>query len=258
MRLGIGLGGWLIAVTAAGAADLSATLHWAQRAELGTLVSGVVAAVSARPGTSVAKGQELLRLDDRGFRARVAQADAAVAQAKVRFEEAQREAERAEELYDRTVLSDHELQLARIAHEEARAALQAARARSVQANLDLERSRVVAPYPALVVQVDAAPGLVVVSDLQSTPLVVVAESGRMVARALVGVEQLSLLQPGKALQVGVRGEWFEGEITHIGLEPEQGVGENARYRLEVSIPVPDGQRLHAGEPAVIRLDGAGT
>ena len=96
-----------------------ATLQWGQRAELGTLVSGVVAEVPVRAGQSVNKGALLVTLDDRGFRARVQGAQAAVTRTGVRFEEAKREQERAIELYDRTVLSEHERQLAEIALAEA-------------------------------------------------------------------------------------------------------------------------------------------
>ena len=256
MRLGTWLGALLLMGGTAGASELAATLGWAQRAELGTLVSGVVSAVAVRPGQSVAAGEELLRLDDRGFRAQVAEAKAGVAQALVHYEEAERESRRADELYDRTVLSEHELQLAKIGFEEARAALQAARARSTQKELDLERSRILAPFDAVVLRVEVGPGQVVVSDLQSRPLVVVAERGRMVARALATVEQLAGLEAGKNLQVGVRGDWLDGRVSHMGLEPESGSGVDARYLLEVSVETtPGGRRLHAGEPAVIRFGG---
>ena len=50
------------------AADVPAVVGWAQRVELGMLVSGVVAEVHVRPGQSVKKGDELISLDQRGFK----------------------------------------------------------------------------------------------------------------------------------------------------------------------------------------------
>jgi multidrug efflux system membrane fusion protein len=234
------------------AAQLQATLQWGQRAELGSLVSGVVAEVPVRAGQSVNKGDVLVHLDDRGFRARLQGAQAAVTQAKVRFEEAEREHERALELYDRTVLSEHERQLAEIAHEEARAQLAAARALRVQAELDLERSTVAAPYDALVLAVRTSAGEVVVADLQSRPLVAVAERGRLVARALASAAELAELQVGVPVDVEVRGARLDGVVSHIGLEPEQGAAAEPLYPLEVTLQLPGNTRLHVGETAIIR------
>jgi multidrug efflux system membrane fusion protein len=245
------------AVGATHAAELQATLQWGQRAELGTLVSGVVAEVAARPGQRVARGEPLVRLDDRGFRAQVDGARAAVTRAQVRYEEAERERERALELYDRTVLSEHERQLAEIAYQEARADLQAARARLVQAELDLERSRLVAPYDAVVLQVRVGPGQVIVSDLQSEPLVVVAERGRLVARGLAPVADLGALEPGAEVEVEVRGDRYPGRVSHIGLEPAAEAAGRRVYPVEVSVQIPADKRLYVGEAATIRWDEGG-
>ncbi len=250
----VGAGLVALAMGPAAAAELTGTLDWVRRTELGTLVSGVVAAVPVRAGQSVAAGTELLRLDDRGFRARVAEAEAAVAKARVDFEEAEREDGRAAELYDRTVLSDHERQLAAIDLEAARATLQAARAQLTQARLDLERSAIRAPHAALVLRVAGAPGQVVVSELQSMPLVVVAEDGRMLVRANAGAAELAGVAPGAPARVGVRELWLQGTVAEVGLEPVAGTGQGARYEVTVVFDLPAGPRLRAGEVATLRLD----
>ena len=253
-RAALVLGLLLNGAGTAGAADLAGTLGWVQRAELGTLVSGVVSEVPVRVGQSVPAGAALLRLDDRGFKARVAETQAAVAKYQAHYAEAQREDERALELYERTVLSDHERQLAAIALQSARSDLQTARAQLTQARLDLERSAVLAPYAAVVLRVNAAPGQVVVSELQSAPLVVVAEDGRMLAHALATADQLRDVAVGMPAKVGVRDGWYDGQVAAVGLEAVadavQGV---ARYELAVTFDVPADQRLRAGESATLRL-----
>jgi multidrug efflux system membrane fusion protein len=238
------------------AGELQAALQWGQRAELGTLVSGVVQEVAVQPGQQVAKGDLLLRLDARGFKADVDSARAAVTQARVHFQEAEREHERALELYDRTVLSEHERQLAEIAYEDARARLQAARAHLVRAELDLERSSLVAPYDAVVLQVRVGPGQVIVSDLQSEPLVVVAERGRLVARGAVPTDELAALQPGTTVEVTVRGERYRGTVSFLGLEPERADPEPL-YPLEVTLEAADAPGLRVGQAATVRWDSAG-
>ena len=236
------------------AAELDGILTWARRAELGTLVSGAVTAVPVRVGQSVSAGDELLRLDDRGFKAGVAAARATVRRLKGRHAEAKREDERAVELYDRTVLSDRERQLALIAFQEAEADLVAARARLSQAQLDLERSRILAPYDATVVGITVAVGEIVVSELQSTPLIVVAEDGRLLATATVGAQHLGALQPGTTVRVQVRGQWHDGCVAELGLEPVSGSGRDAAYLVKASFISSSASRLHAGEPATIQYD----
>ncbi|WP_293672716.1 biotin/lipoyl-binding protein, partial [Thiolapillus sp.] len=101
------------------AQEYSVNLKPGRQLTLGTLVSGVVREVKVQPGQVVAQGDVLLKLDQREFRAQLNRAKALVARANSLFEEAKREEERAEELYDRTLLSDHELQKARIGRLEA-------------------------------------------------------------------------------------------------------------------------------------------
>lgn len=251
------IGGWLMSIMLytgpVGALELAGTLNWLQRTELGTPVSGVVASVPAVAGQRVARGAELLRLDDRGFKAEVSEAQAHLAGAKARHDEARREEERAAELYDRTVLSDHERQVSLIAFQEAASALQVAQARLTKARLDLERSRIVAPYDALVVRVDAAPGETIVSELQAKPLLVVAEAGRMRVQAQVRASQLADFMPGTAARVRVRDQWFDGAVTGVGLEPVARDADGPFYELNASFSLPAGERLHVGEPATVKI-----
>ena len=90
-RVVVGLLSAMLLASSIPANELLGTINWADRSELGTLVSGVVATVSVVSGQRVAPGEELLRLDDRGFKARVSEAQALVSGSKVRYDEAQRE-----------------------------------------------------------------------------------------------------------------------------------------------------------------------
>lgn len=251
------VGAWLVSMTlnasAVCAVELQGTVNWAQRSELGTLVSGVVVVIPVVTGQRVGKGEELLRLDDRGFQAQVSKSKAQLAGAKVRYDEAQREEERAAELYERTVLSDHERQLSAIAYQESAAALQVARASLTQARLDLEHSRITAPYDAIVVRIDAAPGKTIISELQSEPLLVIAAAGLMLARTTIGAGQLTDFAAGAVAQVRIRDRWIAGEVTAVGLEPVVQGDEGPLYELDVSFSLPSDLRLHVGEPATIKI-----
>ena len=118
------------------ALDIKAELDWARRVELGTPVKGVVQHVMAQSGQRLARNDVLLQLDDRAFKSRAKGLKAQVAHYKAEFVEAEREQERALELYDRTVLSDHELQVAKNNLIAAEARYQKGQMSLVQAELD--------------------------------------------------------------------------------------------------------------------------
>lgn len=248
--LGLGL---LAGVPSAQALDLDGRLAWGQRVELGTLVSGVVSEVAVRPGEAVAKGSTLLRLDDRGFRAALSGARGSLARAESQLDEARREDERAQELYDRTLLSDHERQVAQIALVDAESDAVEARTALIQAQLDLERSQIKAPFDARVLAVNAAVGQAVITTLQSQPLVVLADSQAMLAEGEIAASQLGALQAGQGAQVGLAGEWLDGRIYDISLEPVAQSERESVYRIRVMFQPPPDAVLRAGLPAVLRL-----
>jgi len=235
------------------AQDLAATLEWARRVELGTQVSGTIHQVSVNTGDRVKRGQVLVKLDARGFAAEVARTSAELARFEKALEEATRELDRAKELYERTVLSDHELQLAEIGHVEADANYRGAQAALTQAELDLHYSAIRAPFDGVTVRRDAELGQTVVSRLQAAPLVVVAETGRMVARALVSLDEVAGVTGGQALEVSVAGERYRGTVRHLGLEPAAQEGGAARYLLDVLFEYPPERILRAGQKAVVHL-----
>lgn len=245
--------GWLLAAAPANAAELQAVTGWVQRIELGPLVSGVVSEVHVRPGERVDRGARLVTLDRRDFASRVSRREAERRHAEMLLEEAQREDERAAELYDRTLLSDHERNQAAIALEAARAAAEAARAALSRARLDLERSQLRAPFDALVLAVAAVPGQSVVSELQSQPLVTLADRSALVARAVVDATQAAGLAPGQALRASLRGRSMQVTVREVGLEPLPGQLEPPRYALVVELPAEDAV-ARAGESVLLHLE----
>lgn len=231
------------------AAELEGQVQWLQRAELGTPVSGVVQSVAVFPGERVRQGQVLVELDARAFKANLARARAQLSQMKESLAEARRELERSTELYDRTLLSDHDLQVAKIAAINAEADYQAARADLVNAELDVEYSRLKAPFEGIVLERHVEPGEVVVSRLQSSPLLVLASSAELVVRAEVPTTVMENLKQGQALTVQLAGERYPGAVHRLGPEP---LGEG-RYALEVRFSPKPGHTLYRGQAARILL-----
>lgn len=234
------------------AVELDATLQWSRRVDLSTPVSGVVTEVLVQPGQRVDLDQVLLRLDTKVRGAELAQAKAQVAKHARLRDEAQRELNRSQELYNATLLSEHEMELARIGLDNAEAEYRKALAELAQAESDLKYSEVRAPFNAIVVQRNAEVGQTVATQLQVVTLLAVAEAGSMVARANVTPAQARGLKPDEAITVRAAGREFAGRVTRIGLEPTGGKGDERLYPLEVTFS--NGNiTLRAGEPARIEL-----
>jgi len=234
------------------AGDLQAVLDWSQRVELSTLVDGMVSRVNVKPGESVARGSLLVELDQRGIQARLAWAEAQASAAKQLQDEARRELNRALDLYDRTLLSDHERKQAEISAAMADAQFYKAEADLTEIRLQRDYSRINAPFEGLVIGVHVHPGQALVNRLQPMPVVTLVTGEGMKAVAQIDSGLAAELKPDQALKVGVRGEWLEGKILRVGLEPSKPDG--ADYTLEVLLNLPDNMQLRAGEQVVVRLD----
>jgi multidrug efflux system membrane fusion protein len=235
------------------AAEVTGSLQWLRRVDLSTPVSGLVSHVAASSGDEVQKGQLLLNLDPRGFNALVKKAAARVQTGEEARDEAKRELERTTEMYERTLLSDHELQLAKIAYSNAEAELQAAQAEHALARLDLEYSRVSAPFDGVVLDRSAEVGQTVVTRLQSVPLLTLVETGRMLARIELGEQELATLRKGMEVQVRAGGKTFPGTLQRVGMEPVSAAGGVAKYEADVLFQYPRNDLLRAGQSAVVVL-----
>jgi RND family efflux transporter MFP subunit len=150
-------------------------LLWAGMASAQTLMlsvpgSGRVAEVAVNPGQEVRAGALLIQLDARAANALLAQRQAARDALREEQAEAQRELDRAEELFERTVLSVTDLQLARSAFAKVDAQYRAAEAAALRAEAELEDLRIHAPADGVVKSVLVAPGQVVVNRCQVTPM----------------------------------------------------------------------------------------
>lgn len=171
----------LLAMPALGA-DVEGTVQYARTATLSVPVSGMVVAVKVEPGAAVKNGELLLALDDTPFRAAVAEAEAAVARATADRTEAERDYKQAQELFERTVLSTVELENAKLKRDRGAAAHKAAQARLLNAQYQLNRSRITAPFDGRVIDVRVQPGETVVHALEAKPLIVLAADGDYLVR----------------------------------------------------------------------------
>jgi RND family efflux transporter MFP subunit len=235
------------------AASFDATVSFARRVEFGLPVSGVVASVGAEPGARVTKGQLLVALDETPFQAAVEQARGALARASADRDEAVRDHKTMKEIYDRQLASTVELDNARLTVQRTEGALAQARATLKQAQLDLARSRITAPFDAVVLDMRVHVGSVVVSTVESRPVVVLAAQGEYLATMRVSGAVVDTLKAGQGASVTVAGKTYTGRVQTVGPEPvdDKSAGEPS-YQVIVAFQAPD-VPLRAGQSARIEF-----
>jgi multidrug efflux system membrane fusion protein len=250
--LGLSLVG---AVSPAFAADepqtLDGHLAWAEVTRLSTPVSGVVTEIPVQPGQQVEKGAVLLRLDRKPFSDKLAAA-VAIRSGLVRAAaEAKRDAERTQQLYDRTVASESERQEALIKQEQAQASLNEARAKADLRQWELGRTTLTAPYPARILSVDTAVGETVSSELNAPVLLRIARADQMLAEAYASPGVAAQLSLGQKLNVLVGQSSVQGQLVGLVSDPQKNQDGAMNYRLQVQIK-PEKDWI-AGLPAKIEL-----
>lgn len=232
------------------AEEFEATLDWSKRVELSTQVSGLVKKVYAQAGNVVAKGEVLVQLDPRAFKADFKFAKADLKNTDQQTQEAKRELERQADMYDRSMLSDRDLQIAKNNLTAAQSQYLQAQASLTKAKLNLEYSAIRAPFNAIVINILAVKGQVVASQMNPPILVIVAEAKRMIARFYASADKVNNLVNHQGVKVKIGGDDFQGQIFNIALEPE--LSKAGYYAVDVIFDSKENV-LRAGQQAVVDL-----
>jgi len=247
--------------------------------ELRAETSGLVISDPLRKGAFVDRGDLLCRLDPAAreaalleARARLAEAKARVPEAEARLEEARAQREEAEINFNaaenlagegfssqsrvaatRAALRSSEaaVQSARSGLQAARAGIEGARAAVANAEKEIERLRITAPF-AGVLETDAAeigsllqPGALCATVLQLDPMKLVGfVSELQVARVTKGASATARTASGREVA---------GEVSFLSRSADQ---TTRTFRVEIRVANPD-LTLRDGETAEITVDAAG-
>jgi len=121
------------------------TIEPIQSAGVGSQVGGVVTRISIREGQNVPAGQVLIQLDPRPFRAGLNEARGVLARDLATASTAQREAERAEKMFEQGMIAQSEWDQKRAAAEAAAGSVTSDSAAVATARLNLEYASIRAP-----------------------------------------------------------------------------------------------------------------
>lgn len=215
--------------------SLPADLLPDRRAVLAAEVPGTVETLRVEDGQRVASGELLATVDTRALRQALAEAEAL-------FEQAEDEHRRAQALFEKRSVT-------RSALVEAKTARDVAEARLASARLQLEKSRVEAPWPGTVAARRVEVGDYVVPGQAMVELV---DARRLKVRAPMPASDVPFVRVGEPVTIEVSslpGERFEGRVARLAAELDPGA---RTLDLEAELANPDG-RLKPGMLARVRI-----
>ncbi len=252
--------------------------------EVGAQVSGQVVEVSGEHNQRVARGDVIARIDPANFEARVAQARADLRSAeanrsaaaanrdesRLTLANAQRQLERARELFGRRLLSQNDIDQAQLAVDQAQARLRAADASVAVADaavgqrqagldnalVDLAQTVIRAPVDGIILARTVEPGQTVASNFQTPVLFTLAEDLREMQLDLaIDEADIGQIRAGQQVSFGVDAypdRRFRGEVREVRLAA-QNVQNVVSYPVIVRLDNPD-LRLFPGMTATAEIE----
>lgn len=192
-----------------------ATLHWADEVILSSLTSAKVVAIKAPAGSVVKKGEAIVLLDSRSAEARLELYRDKLKTRRALLEEAKAELKRAQQMFQQTMLSEHDLTLAKIGKSKAEAEYQDARAGLALAEQEMDDTRITADSDARVLEIYVEEGQTMNSRMQSQAIARVASATQMEVHRHIAPKQALGLSPGKVAEIKVDGKSYQGKIKSI-------------------------------------------
>ncbi len=199
------------------------TVQPVEQVEVGSQVSGTVYKLNADYNSRVTAGHVLCELEPSGFRARVAQNEAAVARAEAAIEDGRRQLRRARELSGQKLVSQADLETAEVTVQQREADLKAARAQLAAARVDLANSVIRAPISGVVISRNIDLGQTVAASLQAPKLFVIARDlTQMQVETAIDEADIGVIRVGLPVTFTVDAfpdDSFRGTVSVVRLEP---------------------------------------
>ncbi len=215
------------------AKEINAKLGWFNITKLSFRVNGIIANIDVKPGDKVKENDKLINLDQREYRDNVSLTKSLLKSRKGELDEAKRELERALELFDRTVLSEHELQTVKNNFILSEARYITANKNGLKAQRDLEFSNIIAPFNAIVLDVKMNQYETVISSFQATPVIIIADADKLQAEFKLTIDDVIKLKGNEVVDVVIAGVKYKGTIFFPSLRVINGL-----YPVSAIIAVP--------------------
>jgi multidrug efflux system membrane fusion protein len=233
------------------ATEFKAKLNWYNLTNLSFRVNGIISSIKVKPGDIVNQNHKIIELDQREYSENTALTKSLRELRKNELNEAQRELDRALELYDRTVLSEHELQTVKNDFIASKTNYFTADTNWQKAKRDLEFSRIVAPFNAIILSIAVNEHETIVSSFESKPAVIIADSNKISAEFMLAPNDFNKINDNSEIIVIINGSSYKGTLFFPSL-----LIEKNSYRAAVVLSAPNdviGKKLRSGMNAVVKI-----
>jgi RND family efflux transporter MFP subunit len=217
------------------------TLSAHEETTVAAQVAGQIENYAVDLGSPVTAGQELALIDTAAYEALARQSAANVARAVASAENAVQNLKRAQELQKDKIASASELELAIATSDQASAEVKAAEAADSIARLNLERSRVKAPFAGAVAERISSVGGYVVAG---TPIIRLVQTDPLRLRVEVPEREAPSVRTGQTVRVTVEGDpkIYLGQLARVS----PSIRESSRM-LQAEADVPAQGSLRPGQ-----------
>jgi HlyD family secretion protein len=214
--------------------------------EVGTQVSGQVAAVLVDFNSHVKKGQLIARIDPTLQQQAVQDAEAGVARAQAPLTAAKLEYDRQNALHEQKIVTESEYNAAVSTYAVAKATLTSAQIALERARQNLAYTNIYAPVEGVVVERDVDVGQTVAASLSSPKLFVIANDlAKMQILASVDESDIGLIKLGSPVSFSVQSyqnQQFSGTVDQVRLNATT-VNNVVSYTTVISVDNADGKLL---------------
>lgn len=242
-----------VSVTATG------TLQAVVTVQVGTQVSGTVSAIYADFNAQVKKGQVVARIDTTLLRAALTDALSSMEKATAQERQASDELKRTKTLFDRSLVSQSDLDLSTANARVAGANLSSARAQVDRARINLRYATIVSPIDGIVLSRAVDVGQTVAASFNTPTLFTIAgDLKQMQVQASVDEADIGKIQVGQKSTFTVDAypdSNFTGQVSQIRLQPVT-VQNVVSYTVVIDVPNPQ-LKLMPGMTANLTIVVAG-
>lgn len=211
------------------AVELEATLNWAPLQRYGFVVNGLVSDKVVNVGSQVEQGDLLAQLDTQPFQLKINQFTASVNKYDPLVFDAKVELDHANELYERTVLSEVELQKIEGKYKTVIAQQKTEKAKLKLAQWELRRASLKSKDDAYVVSSDIFPGMIISEENKSAVYIEMASAEQASASAWLSNEHRLQLKSDSRLEVIIDDQTLSASVYSLTMLPSK----DDKYQLIV-------------------------
>ena len=234
------------------------TLGAVRTVEVGTQVSGQIAALYVDYNSHVKKGQLIARIDPILQEAAVQDAQAGLAKAEAVATQTSLDYDRSKKLHDQQIATDAEFNVAQSAYAQAKASLTSAKINLERARQNLAYTNIYSPIDGVVVERAMDVGQTVAASLSAPKLFVIANDlSRMQILASVDESDIGKIEAGQPVTFTVQSfpdRTFTGAVDQVRLNSTT-LNNVVSYTAVVSVSNEDGKLL-PGMTASVKLQTA--